>query len=156
MLPPNKSEQQSEMPDLSNPYMYPSNPIASTKEQNYPVTNSTFNHAQSSDVDPELTRFKSLFWKKAGELQSTLGSLTGLTSWQQSGEKTREEAEREHKEAQERLGHGEASRIHGEYDRLMGYVTYAVGHVAGDNEMQMKANERTERGAAEINRSLHS
>ncbi|OBZ91297.1 hypothetical protein A0J61_00627 [Choanephora cucurbitarum] len=153
-LPSMKPEQQSEVPDLSNPYVYPSNPVAhETRDQDFTPTSSTFNQTQSSEVDPELSKFKSFFWKKTGELQSTLGSMAGWTSWQETGEKTKHDAELEYKRAEERLNKGEASRIHGEYDRLMGYATYAVGHIAGDNDMQAKANQRKERGLAEIQKS---
>ncbi|CAO3616394.1 unnamed protein product [Mucor hiemalis] len=146
-------------PDLSNPYMYPANPqatINASTTENIPLNdenpNISFNEA-STDGDPELQKIKSSFWKKAGQLQSAIGSLTGLDSWQKSGTRTEEEAEREYRDAEERLNRGEASRIHGEYDRLKGYVTYAVGHVAGDAEMQAKANESITHGAAEIDKS---
>ncbi|KAI8638238.1 hypothetical protein BD408DRAFT_323341, partial [Parasitella parasitica] len=103
--------------------------------------------------DPELLKLNSAVWRRAGQLQSAIGSLAGLESWQTSGEQKKEHAEREHKEAQNRLQQGEASRLHGEYERLMGYVTYAIGHVAGDPEMQSKASERTDNGTAEIDKS---
>lgn len=132
--------------DLSNPYMYPANPAALTQE--------IIPQSHAND-DPELQKIKSSFWKTAGQLQSAIGSIAGLESWKTSGQKAKEEAEREYKEAEERLNHGEASRIHGEYDRLMGYVTYAVGHVSGDPELQSKANERTQQGTSEIDKSTN-
>lgn len=154
---------QPDTPDLSNPYSYPANPQATvnaaTTDNNVPLLNDenpniSFN-SSTSEGDPELQKIKSSFWKKAGQLQSAIGSLTGLESWQKSGAKTEEEAEREYKDAEARLNRGEASRIHGEYDRLKGYVTYAVGHVAGDAEMQAKANETITHGSAEIDKSTH-
>ncbi|KAI8351532.1 hypothetical protein BD560DRAFT_409234 [Blakeslea trispora] len=156
-LPLTKSEQQSEIPDLSNPYVYPSNPVAHESEHQDPMqTSSTFNYTQSSEADPEVSKIKSFFWKKTGELQSTLGSMAGWTSWQETGEKTKHEAELEYQRAEERLSKGEASRVHGEYDRLMGYAAYAVGHIAGDGDMQAKANQRRERGVAEIQKSSNN
>lgn len=153
-------------PDLSNPYMYPTNPEAlstatttAPANENIPLNDenpsTTFNTSGSHEGDPELQKIKSTFWKKAGQLQSAIGSLTGLESLQTTGTKTEEEAEREYREAEERLNRGEASRVHGEYDRLMGYVTYAVGHISGDSELQAKANERTIHGTTEIDKSLN-
>ncbi|KAF1802107.1 hypothetical protein FB192DRAFT_1325856 [Mucor lusitanicus] len=132
------TQQPNTPPDLSNPYAYAGNPIKTTLNPS----------------DPEVLKLKSSIWKKAGQLQSAIGSLTGLESWQTSGKKTEQEAERELREAQDRLNQGEASRVHGEYERMMGYVSYAIGHVAGDAEMQSKASERTEHGAAEVDRSI--
>lgn len=152
---------QPDTPDLSNPYSYPANPqttLNAANTDNVPLNDENPNisfSSSTSEGDPELQKMKSSFWKKAGQLQSAIGSITGLESWQKSGTKTEEEAEREYKDAEERLNRGEASRIHGEYDRLMGYVTYAVGHVAGDAEMQAKANESITHGNAEIDKSIH-
>lgn len=147
LIPSQVRQVQPDTPDLSNPYMHPSNPV--------PTQEYIPQHIASSAGDPSLQKIKSSFWKTAGQLQSAIGSIAGLGSWQESGNKTREEAEREYREAEERLNHGEASRIHGEYDRLMGYVTYAVGHVSGDPELQSKANERAQHGADEIGKSTH-
>jgi uncharacterized protein YjbJ (UPF0337 family) len=162
LIPSEVNPIQSEAPDLSNPYMYPANPEAPTaagqiNDENIPLNDenlrTSFN--SSGEGDPELQKIKSSFWKKAGKLQSAIGSMAGLETWQTSGEKAKEEAEREYQEAENRLNQGEASRIHGEFDRLMGYVTYAVGHVAGDTEMQAKANQRTQKGESEINKSTN-
>ncbi|KAL0143386.1 hypothetical protein V8B55DRAFT_1477069 [Mucor lusitanicus] len=154
------TQQPNTPPDLSNPYAYAGNPIKttlSTEQDTIPLNDenpaTTFN-SSSNPSDPEVLKLKSSIWKKAGQLQSAIGSLTGLESWQTSGKKTEQEAERELREAQDRLNQGEASRVHGEYERMMGYVSYAIGHVAGDAEMQSKASERTEHGAAEVDRSI--
>lgn len=152
-----------ETPDLSNPYIYPANPTAPPLNtattaagavENTPLNdeNPTANFSNSEEGDPELQKIKSSFWKKAGQLQSAVGSIAGLESWQTTGENAKKEAEREYEKAEYRLNQGEASRLHGEYDRLMGYVTYAVGHVAGDTEMQAKANQRTIQGQEEIDK----
>lgn len=131
--------QQSEIPDYSNPYAYPSNP---TTTQHY------------NTEDPALIKLKSAFWKNAGYLQSKLGSLTGSSSWEQSGQETLEEAQRKYQEAESQHASGAVpSRIYGEYDRFMGYLNYAVGHVAGDKEMQERANQRTKHGTEEIDKT---
>lgn len=148
LIPSQIRQVQPDTPDLSNPYMYPANPAPGRRE-------SIGQYTSASMGDPELQKIKSSFWKTAGQLQSAIGSMTGLESWQTSGHKTKEEAEREYREAEERLHSGEASRIHGEYDRLMGYVTYAVGHVSGDPDLQSKANERAQHGLEEIGKSSH-
>jgi uncharacterized protein YjbJ (UPF0337 family) len=151
--------QQSDIPDLSNPYNYPSNPRTSPDANSAANLGVPLNEGSSSftemqtTTDPELLKLKSSFWKRAGQLQSAIGSIAGLESWQSSGHSVEEEADRKYREAQNRLSRGEPSRIHGEYDRLMGYVNYALGHVAGDAEMQAKASEQTEQGAAEIDRT---
>lgn len=154
--------QQLDAPDLSNPYIYLKNSSTnlddgSAANINVPLKegSTSFNEMYTA-TDPEILKLKSSFWKRAGKFQSAIGSMTGLESWQTSGHKVEEEAEREYKEAERRLGQGEPSRLHGEYDRLMGYVTYAVGHVAGDTDMQTKANERSEQGEAEINKISRS
>ncbi|KAI8883161.1 hypothetical protein K501DRAFT_125924, partial [Backusella circina FSU 941] len=103
--------------------------------------------------DPEITKITSSFWKRAGQLQSAIGSMAGIESWKDSGMLTEEEAEREYRDADERMKQGEASRFHGEYERIMGLASYAIGHISGDSEMQVKASERTENGLNEINRS---
>ncbi|KAI7903625.1 uncharacterized protein BX663DRAFT_507125 [Cokeromyces recurvatus] len=159
----NMNLQSSDTLDLSNPYIYPANPVstANNDENDNSLQNNANQHSSytsfnnTNKIDPELSKLKSLFWKGAGQLQSTIGSLTGLDSWQRSGQKTEEEASREYEEAEDRLKRGEPSRIHGEYDRLMGYVNYAVGHIAGDHEMQVKAAERREQGSSEINKSIN-
>ncbi|GAN10363.1 hypothetical protein MAM1_0346c09902 [Mucor ambiguus] len=160
LTPSDIATQQPSTPDLSNPYAYAGNPIKatlSTEQDTIPLDkenpDASFNNSNTSD--PEVLKLKSSIWKKAGQLQSAIGSLTGLESWETSGKKTEQEAEREIKEAEDRLNQGEASRVHGEYERLMGYVSYAIGHVAGDQEMQSKASERTEHGAAEVDRSTN-
>lgn len=163
LTPSDITTQQPSTPDLSNPYAYAGNPIKTTlsaEQESIPLNDenpaATFNSSNSSSAsDPEVVKLKSSIWKKAGQLQSAVGSLTGLESWQTSGKKTEQEAEKELKEAEDRLNQGEASRVHGEYERLMGYVSYAIGHVTGDPEMQTKASERTEHGAAEIDRSIN-
>ncbi|KAI9360176.1 hypothetical protein BD770DRAFT_385026 [Pilaira anomala] len=142
--------------DLSNPYMYPSNPSITSNsnvEQNIPSLLNNTHSTLEEKVDPELQKIKSSIWKRAAQIQSTIGSITGLESLQTSGERARRMAEKEYEEAENRLNQGEASRIHGEYDRLMGYVSYAIGHVAGDTEMQSKANQRTLNGTNEIDKS---
>lgn len=160
LTPSDITTQLPDTPDLTNPYAYPGNPtkttISSSEQDTVPLNdgNSSATFNTSADSDPELLKLKSSIWKRAGQLQSAIGSITGLESWQSSGKKTEEEAERERKEAENRLNQGEASRVHGEYERLMGYVSYAIGHVAGDPEMQSKGSERTEHGAAEIDRSI--
>ncbi|GAA5804175.1 hypothetical protein HPULCUR_009661 [Helicostylum pulchrum] len=130
--------------------MYPNNPVtpSTSDEQTIPLNDSFDNGA-----DPELQKLKSSFWKRAAQLQSTIGSITGLENLQTSGQRAQREAEREYEEAESRLNQGEASRIHGEYDRLMGYVSYAVGHVAGDTDMQSKGTERALHGTTEIDKS---
>ncbi|KAL9556795.1 hypothetical protein MBANPS3_001693 [Mucor bainieri] len=157
LTPSDITTQQPSTPDLSNPYAYAGNPIKTTlsatgEQDTIPLNDenpaTTFSNSGNTS-DPEVLKLKSSIWKKAGQLQSAIGSLTGLESWETSGKKTEQEAERELKEAEDRLNQGEASRVHGEYERLMGYVNYAIGHVAGDPEMQSKASERTEHGAAE-------
>ncbi|KAI9484122.1 MAG: hypothetical protein EXX96DRAFT_479671 [Benjaminiella poitrasii] len=156
--------QPSDVPDLSNPYIYPANPINTVNnDENHSLQNNisedpyaTFTEVSSGDKkDPELSKLKSSFWKRAGQFQSAIGSLTGSETWQFSGKKTEQEADREYQEAQDRIIRGEPSRMHGEYDRLMGYLNYAIGHIAGDREIQAKAAERTEQGLAEINRSVN-
>ncbi|KAK4513747.1 uncharacterized protein ATC70_005753 [Mucor velutinosus] len=162
LTPSDITTQQPNTPDLSNPFAYAGNPIQpalSTEQDTIPLNNenatTAFNSPISSNTtDPEVVKLKSSIWKKAGQLQSAIGSLTGLESWQTSGRKTEQDAERERREAEDRLNQGEASRVHGEYERLMGYVNYAIGHVAGDSEMQSKASERAEHGAAEVDRSI--
>ncbi|KAG2210464.1 uncharacterized protein EV154DRAFT_496911 [Mucor mucedo] len=151
LIPSQVRQVQPDTPDLSNPYMYPANPAPDGDTREEVVRQ----HTASVMGDPELQKIKSSFWKTAGRLQSAIGSMTGLESWQTSGHKTKEEAEREYREAEERLNGGEASRLHGEYDRLMGYVTYAVGHVSGDPELQSKANERAQQGEEEIGKFNH-
>jgi hypothetical protein len=149
----NNQEQISGEPDPSNPYSYPSNPqpIEEISLANSRAP-SNFN-SNSSNGDPELTKIRSSFWKRAGQLQSAIGSVAGVESWKDNGMFTEEEAEREYRNADERMKLGDASRFHGEYERIMGLASYAIGHIAGDSEMQIKANERTENGLNEINRS---
>ncbi|CAO3655698.1 unnamed protein product [Mucor fragilis] len=163
LTPSDITTQQPSTPDPSNPYAYAGNPTKTTLSAEHQDTiplndeNPSTNFGSSdlsNTADPEVLKLKSSLWKKAGQLQSAIGSLTGLESWQTSGKKTEQEAERELREAENRLNQGEASRVHGEYERLMGYVSYAIGHVAGDPEMQSKASERTEHGAAEVDRSV--
>lgn len=160
LIPSEVTLQTPDTPDLSNPYMYPSNPAQTTiineGEELYSENlNATFNQQGSTSTasDPEVTRLKSSFWKKAGQLQSSIGSLTGLKSWEETGRKTEKEAEREYNEAESRITNGEPSRLHGEYDKLMGYLSYAVGHVAGDKDMQERATTRTEHGVSEIDKT---
>jgi uncharacterized protein YjbJ (UPF0337 family) len=158
-VPSQIKSNQSDTPDLSNPYSYPRNPSTKTGEDSVANINVPLNEGPTSftemetATDPELSKLKSSFWIRAGQLQSAIGSITGLESWQRSGHKIEEEADREYREAKSRLSRGTPSRIHGEYDRLMGYVNYVVGHVAGDTEMQAEASERLEHGEAEIDKS---
>ena len=152
LIPSQINAIQPSTPDLSNPYMYPANPQA-PPTQDIPLNDEVSFNAKG-EGDPELQKIKSSFWKKAGQVQTAIGSLAGFESWEKSGQKTEKEAEREYKEAEGRLNGGEASRIRGEYDRVMGYVSYAVGHVAGDSEMQAKANERTKQAETEIDKSI--
>lgn len=150
LIPSDITSQTPDTPDLSNPYAYASNPSATTDVMYTENLNASFNN---SDEDPELSKLKSSFWKRAGQLQSSIGSLAGLKSWEETGRKTEEEASRNYKQAEDRLTSGEPSRLHGEYDRLMGYLSYAMGHVAGDKEMQDRANARTHHGTSEIDRA---
>ncbi|CEG70143.1 hypothetical protein CU097_005989 [Rhizopus azygosporus] len=153
-LPPHKGEltpklqEQSTLvdsyPDYSNPYAYPPN-----------NNSSSIDHYSSSTTDPQLQKLKSSIWKKAGQIQSTIGGLAQIESWRQTGQKIEEEAEREYREAEERMNHGEPSRIHGEYNRLMGFMSYAVGHIAGDPEMQARGGQRSREGEEEIDKSQY-
>ncbi|KAI8993559.1 hypothetical protein BDB01DRAFT_706004, partial [Pilobolus umbonatus] len=127
--------------DMSNPYNYPVN------------TQSSLDEVHTSKSDPELQKITSMFWMKAGELQSSIGQLTGLDSWRTSGELLSEEAERQYEEAQNKLEHHEASKLHGHYDRIVGLMEYATGHIAGDSELEEKGKERKAKGEQEINQS---
>lgn len=156
LIPSEITLQTPDTPDLSNPYMYPANQAVTNEGKDDVLytenLNATFSSSTSPNGDPELAKLKSSFWKKAGQVQSSIGALAGLKSWEETGRKTEEEASREYRDAESRLNNGEPSRLHGEYDRLMGYLSYAVGHVAGDKEMQERAAARTEHGTSEIDR----
>ncbi|KAI8988515.1 hypothetical protein BDF20DRAFT_814804 [Mycotypha africana] len=111
------------------------------------------NMSNKHNSDPAIDKLKSLFWKKAGGLQRTLGSIANFDTWEEFGKLLQREADIDYNDAVSRLQRGEASRLHGEYDRLMGYLNYAIGHVAGDNEMQAKANDRLQKAMKEIDKS---
>lgn len=136
-LTPRLQEPDSFTSDLSNPYAYPNERVEQVNKE-----------------DPQLQKLKSSFWKRAGQLQSTIGSLAQLESWQNSGQQIENEADRTYREAEERLREGEASRIHGEYESWMGWMSYAVGHIAGDPEMQARGSQRSRQGEEEIERTI--
>ncbi|CAO3663278.1 unnamed protein product [Rhizopus stolonifer] len=141
-LPPPKGELTPKLqdPDFTNPYAYP---IADIQQDPEP---------QESSSDPQIERFKSSIWKRAGQVQAALGSLTQVESWQESGQQAQGDADHAYREAQARIQNGQASWIHGEYERWMGLMSYAVGHVVGDPEMQAKASLRSREGKEEIER----
>ncbi|KAI9271684.1 hypothetical protein BDA99DRAFT_422648, partial [Phascolomyces articulosus] len=102
--------------------------------------------------DLALDKIKSGFWKRAGQMQATLGDLSGVESWQDQGRSTEVWADTAYREAESRQRLGEASWLNGEYNVIMGKLTSAIGYVAGDPEMQAKAQLRAREGQEEINR----
>ncbi|KAI9488148.1 hypothetical protein BDB00DRAFT_849840 [Zychaea mexicana] len=100
--------------------------------------------------DPEMAKWKSSLWRRAGQVQAALGDLSGIESWQSQGRTTEAYADQAYNEAESRQRLGEASWINGEYNVLMGRLTNAVGYVAGDPEMQAKAQLRAREGQEEI------
>ncbi|KAI8138068.1 hypothetical protein BJV82DRAFT_502576, partial [Fennellomyces sp. T-0311] len=102
--------------------------------------------------DPEVAKWKSNFWKHAGQAQALVGDITGIEAWQASGRTNEAWAETAYREAEARQRLGEASWVNGEYNYIMGKLTNAIGYVAGDPEMQAKAQMRAREGQDEMNR----
>lgn len=107
---------------------------------------------QDMPQDSQLEKWSCNFWKGAGRIQAALGELTGMEQWRTAGEETAAWAEACYRDAEARQQAGEPSWYHGEYERLMGKLGYVVGHVAGDPEMQAKAQMRAHQGEQEIHR----
>ena len=77
-----------------------------------------------------------------------------MESWERAGSSTEAWADSTFRQAAEQLESGGPSRVHGEYNRWMGYLGKAVGHIAGDPEMEAKGSMRTREGEEEINKTL--
>ncbi|ORY93982.1 hypothetical protein BCR43DRAFT_443302 [Syncephalastrum racemosum] len=113
---------------------------------------SSSNAVEPSDggSDPQVQQWTSAFWRNTGRVQSALGEWTGLESWRNAGQSTEQWAEQNYADAKARAEAGQASRLHGEYERMMGMLGTAMGHVAGDPEMEAKARLRARQGQEEI------
>ncbi|KAF7727163.1 hypothetical protein EC973_007938 [Apophysomyces ossiformis] len=102
--------------------------------------------------DPEMEKLRGSFWKRAGQLQSMIGSWTGMGSWESSGNSTEAWAEQVYRQAEDKSRAGVPSQVHGEYNRLMGTLETAIGHIAGDPEMEAKARFRVRESEEELER----
>ncbi|KAI9015860.1 hypothetical protein CLU79DRAFT_680339, partial [Phycomyces nitens] len=102
--------------------------------------------------DPYVDKITSSLWRRAAQLQSTLGSLTGKDDWEEAGKRKEREAQDMYREAKSRAEAHEPSWTHGEYERLMGKLEQAMGHVSGDAEMEARALLRVQKGTEEIER----
>ncbi|KAI9318749.1 hypothetical protein BX666DRAFT_1845022, partial [Dichotomocladium elegans] len=103
--------------------------------------------------DPNIAKWESTFWRYTGKIQAALGNLVGLESWQTKGRSTEAWGETALEEAEARAAQGDPSWLNGEYNVIMGKLSHAVGYVAGDPEMQERAELRIEKGRHELRRS---
>ncbi|OAD79255.1 hypothetical protein PHYBLDRAFT_162332 [Phycomyces blakesleeanus NRRL 1555(-)] len=103
--------------------------------------------------DPYVDKITSSLWRRAAQIQSTLGSLTGKEDWEEAGRRKELEAQDMYREAQARAEAHEPSWAHGEYERWMGKLEQAVGHVSGDTDMEARARQRVQNGTDEVERA---
>ncbi|SAM04694.1 hypothetical protein [Absidia glauca] len=107
-------------------------------------------YTPSMGEDPLWMKCKSAVFRGAGAAQSKLGSVTGMNGLEHRGQEWESWASRTADQADVLTEQGAPSRIHGEYNRWMGYLGKALGHVSGDEEMQVKGTQRTEQANDEI------
>ncbi|KAI0696366.1 hypothetical protein C8T65DRAFT_832806 [Cerioporus squamosus] len=80
-------------------------------------------------------------WHSAkGTAVETVGNLTGLQSWQQSGKQEHAEGEAEYNAAQAK------GYVEGAKDRVGGRKDAVVGAVTGDRQQETSGNVRRDKG----------
>ncbi|KAF8348491.1 hypothetical protein F5887DRAFT_950296 [Amanita rubescens] len=99
--------------------------------------------SSNSDSFNEPSKVSGQYHSVKGTVVDAIGSLTGATSWQQSGKEEHTKGEAECKAAQAQ------GYVEGTMDRLSGKKDAIVGAVTGDKTQQAQGNARHDKGAVQ-------
>ncbi|KAK7692939.1 hypothetical protein QCA50_004580 [Cerrena zonata] len=99
----------------------------------------------SSNNTGEPNKTTGQYHSTKGNVVETIGNLTGLQSWQQSGKEEHAQGETEYKAAQAK-GYAE-----GVTDRVGGKKDAVVGALSGDRQQEAAGNIRHDKGEAQQN-----
>ncbi|EGN99977.1 hypothetical protein SERLA73DRAFT_180327 [Serpula lacrymans var. lacrymans S7.3] len=97
--------------------------------------------------DPSKTSGQ--FHSAKGTVNETIGSLTGATSWQQSGKDEHAKGESEYNAAK---GKG---YVEGTTDRIVGKKDTVAGAFTGDKQQQAEGNARHDKGETQQELNKH-